>query len=629
MKSFIKKAVLSFRKMSLKKRLILLIAIIITFSVTLSNLFVMKYSLDRMVSLSKELMGNTIDQVSNNVNEVLVSRVYTISNLIMRDEIVYNMIKYKNYSLAQSMITLPDDDRDLRTNKVLFASYVSKKYLLPTSGIKIAAFYSKDNDITSVSYSEDLSDEALAAMDRLVEDAQNSNISAVFAPTQKNFFFQSTDPRENYVILAACPLIWSDTGENYGTVILSILEKDIFSTYSNITLGYTDEIFIFTGNGQLISSSNKDRLESLKVENYYTKLVNENQQEAEYLDEDGQSVMVVTRPLKGTKWFVAGKVPVAEISRNANVLLTITVIMVAAAIIISLIFISFIAESIVRPVRRIIDAMNKAEAGDLDVSVEVSGQYEISEIAKYFNSMIARIRRLIKEEYETEKKKKEAEMNVLMGQINPHFLYNTLESIVWKAQLIGETQISEMAASLGRLYRLSVNKGTLQVKVSEELEHVKAYTDIQKLRYKNKFDCEFIVEDKSLLDYLTLKMILQPIVENSIIYCVEKTSMHIKIIVEVRKEEENLVFSVKDNGIGMTTEEVIKLRQKIENYTIQKPGSTDKKPRHYKGIGLKNIDERIKLYFGKQYGISIESQKNIGTTVSVTVPIIKDGNFVF
>ena len=535
-----------------------------------------------------------------------------------------NMLKYKKYEQADSLITLPDMGENLKTKKILFSGYVTKKYLLPTSGIQIAALVGADGDITAVSYSDDYTEEGLTAIENLVQETRESNLTIVFVPTQKNIFNYRAgyDARYNHVILAGSSLTRPDTGEKFGTVIFAIPESDIFSTYSNVKLGTTGEIFICDEEGNLISSGDIKKLDSMKVDDEYLNIIKDSGTGIRYLNENGKQVMAVIKPLYGTEWLVAGRVPVNELSENVNVLISLTLIMIAAGIIISLIFISFLVESIVKPVRQIICAMNEAENGNLDVSVEVSGEYEISEIAKYFNSMIAKIRKLIEDEYVIERKKKEAEMNVLMGQINPHFLYNTLESIVWKAQMIGETQISEMAASLGRLYRLSVNKGVLYVKVSEELEHVKAYVDIQKFRYKDKFDCGILVKDKSLLDDLTLKMMLQPIVENSIVYCVEPTSSFVRIAIEVDKSGNNLVFSVKDDGVGMSRDKVEKLQQKINDFTEEEPKTNGTKPRHHRGIGLKNINERIKLYFGNDYGISIESQKGVGTRVTVTVPVI-------
>jgi len=631
MNLFQKKPLLIFEKMGLRQRLILFLTLVIVFSISSSNIMLMYYSKNRIISQSNELIGNTINQVSKNIEEVLSSRIYTISDLLMQDDIVYRMLTENYFAESESMLKIPDEEREKATNKVLFAYKITNKYLISSPGLQIAALCGKNGEITSISYSDDLSSETISIIKDLVKDGRGSNLVARFYFMKRNIFNSevSEDKRENQVIIACRSLIRPDTGEYFGMVIFVIPERLIFNTYSSIKLGKNGEIFVFSNTGELISCSDEIKLGSLKVDNEYAQMLEDIEPGVNYADENDKRIMLVVQPLKGTEWFVAGKVKVSEISENVKVLLSITLIMIIVAILISLSFVSVLVESIVKPVRRIINAMKKAENGNLDVSVDVSGQYEISEIAKYFNSMIARIRTLILEEYETEKKKKEAELNILMGQINPHFLYNTLESIVWKAQMAGEPEISDMAASLGRLYRISVNRGTLQVKVSEELEHVKAYTEIQKLRYKDRFESEIIVKDKSILEYFTLKMILQPIVENAIVYCVERTTAFIGILIEVQKVDNSLAFSVTDNGTGMTPEEVEKLKGKINNESIEEKVPVNGKQIKYKGIGLKNINERIKLYFGDKYGLSIESEKDIGTKVSVTVPIIRDSNYRF
>lgn len=625
-----KKCRIFFKKMSLKNRLLLITALIITFSISLSNIITMTYSRNRMIRFSEEQIGNTIDQVSKNVREVLVSRVYTLSNLLMRDENIYNMLKYKAFEQADSLPTLPNMGDNLKAKKVLFSGYITRKYLIPTSDIKIVALVSSNGETTAVSYSDDFTPESLNTIQNLVKETQESNLTAVYVPTQKNIFgFRAGyGIRYNHIILAGVSLIRPDTGEKFGTAVFAIPEVDLYNTYSNIKLGITDEIFVCDDKGNLISSSDSEKLEYLRVEDQYAEVIQNNETGIEYIDGNGKQIMVVIRHIYGTPWVAAGKVPVGEMSQNVNVLITLTLLMITVGIIISLIFISFMSESIVKPVRRIIHAMNEAEHGNLNIAVEVKGQYEISEIAKYFNRMISRIRRLIEEEYEIERKKKEAEMNVLMGQINPHFLYNTLESIVWKAQIAGETQISDMAASLGRLYRLSVNRGELYVKVSEELEHVKAYTDIQKFRYKDMFDCDILVKDESLLDYKTLKMMLQPIVENSIVHCIKPVPSFVKITIDVERIEDNLIFTVQDNGKGMTPKAVENLMQRVNGYSLDVPREPNSKPRHEKGIGLKNINERIKLYFGTGYGIMLESEIGIGTKVIITVPIIHQSDSI-
>ena len=611
----------SMEKISLKHRLILFISVIIILSISISNYIVMLYSRNHVLGLSRELIGNTIDQVSRNISEVMISRVYTLSEMLMHDEETYKM-------LVENYYPETGGSRDKEARDVLFADKIINNYLSSFDGIRILALSGKNGQIISISYSSDFTPEAKEQVDRMVNECKRSNTIVHWYPLQQDIFSTavSSDLRNSYVVLASRALLKPGTGEYIGTGIFAIPEKAIYSAYSGITLGSSGEILIFNRAGELLSRSDENKLSQLRVEKNLVDLVEAEDKDAVYLEENGKKQMIFSKPLKEKEWVVVGKVPVNEISERVSPLLFVTVLMISVFIFISIGFITILAGSIVKPIRTLIGAMKAAEKGNLDVHVEVKGQYEISDMAGYFNSMIARIRKLIKDEYELEKKKKEAELNVLMGQINPHFLYNTLESIIWKAQLAGEREICDMAASLGDLYRISVNSGNLLVSVSEELEHVKAYIDIQKLRYKGRIEYHIHVEDHNILEYYTLKMILQPIVENALTYGVEMTGTTGRIDITVREEDGRLWFSVADNGVGMLPEELENLRRRIENPQSYQQEHSGGSRKGHKGIGLRNINERIKLYFGEEYGMALESVKDSGTVISVNMPVILDKN---
>ncbi|MCX7709866.1 MAG: sensor histidine kinase [Clostridia bacterium] len=613
----------SLDKMSLRTRLIFFTSSIIILSISISNYVVMMYSRNHVLELSRELIGNTMEQVSRNVSEAIISKVYTLSEILMQDEDTYKM-------LAGDFPTENDNSKEREIRAVLFAKKITNNYLSSFDGIRILALFGKNGQTVSISYSSDFSPEAKNEIDKMISECQKSNTIVHWYPLQKDIFsttLKDTDLRSRFVVLASRALINPGTGEYIGTGIFIVPEKTIYNAYSGIKLGKSGEILISNLSGEIFSHSDKNKLTGLKIEKGIMGMVEDGKNDVMYFDEDGKRQMIFSKSLRNNDWVVIGKVPVNEISEKVSPLLFVTVLMMSIFILITIVFITIMVENIVRPIKKIIRAMKTAEKGNLDVRAEVKGQYEISEMAGYFNSMIAKIQKLIIDEYELEKKKKEAELNVLMGQINPHFLYNTLESIIWKAQLAGESEICDMAASLGNLYRISVNRGNLLVRVSEELEHVKAYLDIQKLRYKERIQCDIIVENDSVLKCYTLKMILQPIVENALTYGVEMTGTAGKINIAVKEEDGVLKFSVSDNGVGMLPEELEKLRQKIESPILPDPENAAEDRKSHKGIGLRNINERIKLYFGETYGLTIESVKDTGTVIYVNVPVIFDKDY--
>jgi two-component system sensor histidine kinase YesM len=209
---------------------------------------------------------------------------------------------------------------------------------------------------------------------------------------------------------------------------------------------------------------------------------------------------------------------------------------------------------------------------------------------------------------QTERRK--SELEVLQSQINPHFLYNTLDSITWMIEGERNDDAVFMISQLARLFRISLSKGHTIISIRDELQHAQSYMNIQKVRYKNKFQITFDV-DSDILDCCIVKLILQPILENAINYGVREMDDCGEIIVQGRKEEDEILFTIADNGMGIPEEEIEFLL--TDTQRVHKKGS---------GVGLVNVNNRIKILFGEKYGLHIESELDEGTTVSIRIPAI-------
>jgi len=201
------------------------------------------------------------------------------------------------------------------------------------------------------------------------------------------------------------------------------------------------------------------------------------------------------------------------------------------------------------------------------------------------------------------RKKRKAELAVLQAQINPHFLYNTLESINWMALSAKQKNISRMVLLLSNFMRLSLNKGKNVYTIRKEVEHLRTYIEIQQIRHKNKFQ---VIEDidENILDYYTIKLILQPIIENCIVHGFKNTMQTGTIEIYGGFDGEDILFTIRDNGCGMDDNTLKCIFDKSDS----------------KGYGIKNVNERIKLYFGEKYGLEIESSPGKGTTVKIRIP---------
>ena len=243
---------------------------------------------------------------------------------------------------------------------------------------------------------------------------------------------------------------------------------------------------------------------------------------------------------------------------------------------------------------------------------EVKGTREVGELSASFGHMVVRIQQLMATVREEEINLRKTELKALQAQINPHFLYNTLDSIAWMCERGKNADAVQMVHALARLFRISISKGHELIPIAREIEHAESYLQIQKYRYKNQFTYHFQV-DPACTEYLCNKITLQPIIENAITHGLDLLVDEGHIDVEVLQDGEDILFKVTDNGVGMEPEQVRAIFRR-------EPGDRT-------GIGIKNVNDRLRIYFGEGYGLTIDSVPDEGTTVTVRMPRVKEGSY--
>ena len=254
--------------------------------------------------------------------------------------------------------------------------------------------------------------------------------------------------------------------------------------------------------------------------------------------------------------------------------------------------------------------MSFLEKGDFDVKVRIHSKNEIGKLAKTFNKMTTRVKKLINDVYIEKINQRELELQMLRNQINPHFLYNTLESMRMVAEYNNIPKISDMAFLLGKILRFGINMNKDIVTIKEEIEYLNYYIKLQNYRFENSFRA-IINIDESICDCQIIKLILQPVVENAIYHGLSDRPQDGLIEITTAGDESNIIFTVKDNGHGMERDTVANLN----NYLYDLNNS-------FKSIGLKNVHKRIQLFYGRDYGITIDSTLGFGTNVKITLPKI-------
>ncbi|HJB47547.1 MAG TPA: sensor histidine kinase [Candidatus Mediterraneibacter surreyensis] len=269
-----------------------------------------------------------------------------------------------------------------------------------------------------------------------------------------------------------------------------------------------------------------------------------------------------------------------------------------------------IAQWITKPLKSMKRTMVRYGAGDFSARVPVKGKDEIAAFGHLFNQMAEQISDLVKRIKTEEDQRRRRELQTMIYQINPHFLYNTLDSVSILARRNKDAQVADIVTNLSRLFRLGLHQGRECVTVRDELSHVTYYLKIQKIRFEEYLDWK-IEAPPEVLDYKTMKFILQPIVENAINHGIRAKGVPGYVGVSVRETEEDIIFTVSDTGNGMSPDAVRILRERIERKTIDE--------QQEQGFGLWNVNQRIKLYYGEEYGITIESVPEKGTNVSVRI----------
>jgi len=393
----------------------------------------------------------------------------------------------------------------------------------------------------------------------------------------------------------------------------------------SIKTGNDNEITIINQFGDKLVSTNSDIADRVfSDENIISEIVSK-KSSADYFNLDTNHYLITYQPIKVVPWFIVNIQSEDVLLKNLNRLESFIYIISVTSIFISIVISIFLTMAIVRPLKLVEKTINKVTNGDFNVQCSYTNENEVGHLGKSFNFMIRKIRDLIErlnltiQELEQEKKKVEeeqelkraAELRALQAQINPHFLYNTLESIIWIADSQGAKDICQIASSLGEFYRIALSRGREIIPLWEEISHVENYLKIQKYRFGERLKYTFNV-DENALECTTIKLILQPLVENSIYHGIKKKtgSGEIEISVEYYAGKNELRLVVSDNGAGIDRKTLDHINKKLSN------GG----PSESKGYGIFNVNERIKLFYGNQYGLRLESEEAAGTRAIITMP---------
>lgn len=391
-----------------------------------------------------------------------------------------------------------------------------------------------------------------------------------------------------------------------GIIRIDLSEREINRVYRDIQLGETGYVFITNKDGVILSHSNVEMInKNIRNEELFKKVfTGENGFYREKYS--GQDMLVTYYESNIQDMTYISVVPFKEITRELNTSLKVTLSIVAVVIALAFIALSFLTMKITKPIKKMTVLMKKVEQGNLDVLINTDRKDEIGTLGRSFNSMTRKLKILIEEVYKIQLSRKEAELKTLQAQINPHFLYNTLDVIYWTSRLENAPRTGEIVSALAKLFKLGLNKGSEITTIKKEVEHVQSYLTIQKYRYDEIPEFRMDV-DESILEHSTIKLILQPFVENALVHGIAEMGGRGRVEILGRDRGKNICFEVIDNGKGMEEDRIREIFE--ENFESDQ-----------KGYGVRNVHKRIKLYFGQDYGVEIFSKTASGTKVVITIP---------
>ncbi len=391
-----------------------------------------------------------------------------------------------------------------------------------------------------------------------------------------------------------------------GIIRIDLSEREINRIYRDIQLGETGYVFITNKDGVILSHSNAEMInKNIRNEELFKKVFSG--ENGFYREKySGQDMLVTYYESNIQDMTYISVVPFKEITRELNTSLKVTLSIVAVVIALAFVALSLLTMKITKPIKKMTVLMKKVEQGNLDVLINTDRKDEIGTLGRSFNSMTRKLKILIEEVYKIQLSRKEAELRTLQAQINPHFLYNTLDVIYWTSRLENAPRTGEIVSALAKLFKLGLNKGSEITTIKKEVEHVQSYLTIQKYRYDEI--PEFRVDvDESILEHSTIKLILQPFVENALVHGIAEMGGRGRVEILGRDQGKNICFEVIDNGKGMEEDRIREIFE--ENFESDQ-----------KGYGVRNVQKRIKLYFGQDYGVEISSKTASGTKAVITIP---------
>ena len=546
--------------------------------------------------------ANTNAQMAENSQRVLAQVNLNLDAYLRRmmrlsDTAYYSVIKDADLAeedLSEALDLLYENNRDALVSIALFSEEGDLIASTPLVGLKNSVNPEKESWFTT-------------AMDRI----ENLHFST---PHVQNLF-EDPDYQYRWVVSLSRQVEMTRAGAiESGVLLVDMSFGGIEQICKDVDLSSTGYLYLIDGDGEIIYHPRQQLI--------YAGLLEENNLAAAgYTDGSHQETFggtrreVTVKTVGYTGWKLVGVVPSENLWDNYGQLVLFFLFVVLFSVFL-LVFVNLrLSEWITAPVKKLDRAVKELEHGSTEVDFDVGGPGEMEHLSHSVRSMVSTMRHLMDDIIEQEEQKRRSELEVLQSQINPHFLYNTLDSVIWMTENGRTDDAVVMLTSLARFFRISLSRGSSIIPIRDELEHARHYLTIQKMRYKNKFSATITAED-GVESLCTIKLIVQPILENAIYHGMAYADGDGEITVRAFRDGGDVLIEVSDNGPGMPEEVVESL--------LNPNGPAAAAGAKGSGIGFRNVHRRIRLTFGADYGLTIFSEPDDGTTVQIRLPALDE-----
>jgi two-component system sensor histidine kinase YesM len=545
-------------------------------------------------------------QIQQNVSRELLRLEYDSIEIMFMSDVQNALIHYDELSDWDKM-NLELKLRDKLVNKFSFLHDVSDVVIYTKKLDKIVAYGSMGSNV--LNYQE-------SYINELLKDCDERKGAPVWRPSnirdEVHFVDLLVNKNENREGVNLARVVRDvEEGEPIGYILIRTNERYFSKIYENID-DHKQKIFIVSDTGTIASSNNTELVtgEPYQDQGMMKGIENsiENGKNSFNYTLDQKYLAVFSRADRAD-WYIVGLIPYTYLNEESRRIGIYSIAVGLICFLLSILLSLIISRSISVPLKNMVHTMQLVKDGDLSVVIEDKSHDELSEVANRFDEMLVEIKDLLETTKIQEKEKRKAELLALQAQINPHFISNTLNSIKWMASIQGAENIEKLIYSLIQMLNASIGKNDKRITLEEELEYLKSYIVIQEFRYYDKFKVKFDIDDETL-HFKLLRFLIQPILENAIIHGIEPLDGQGFILIKAFRDGEDFKITVTDNGVGFS--------QKRLNEVLQEPS---KKNDGFCGIGISNVNDRIKMVYGDKYGVKIQSFENIYTTIEINLPI--------